>query len=158
MAELRILVGDLRGMLATRDARIAELERLLAESRRSAKRQASSFSKGEPADEPAKPGRKAGKAHGRHGHRLPPPEPDRMLDAPLPEACPHCGGEVEHEHDADQHVTDLPALLPPTTTPFRLGVGRCRSCGARRAPEPRLSSRTSPNRCGLNERADPALA
>jgi len=117
--------------LADRDARIAELERLLAESRRSGKRQASPFSKGEPVEEPAKPGRKPGKAHGRHGHRMAPPEPDRLLDAPLPDACPHCGGDVEHLRDADQHVTDLPALPPPSTTRFRVGVGRCRSCGRR---------------------------
>lgn len=117
--------------LADRDARIAELERLLEEARRSGKRQAAPFRKGDPQEEPARPGRKAGEAHGRHGHRRPPPEPDRILDAPLPECCPHCGGEIAHERDADPFQTDLPALPPPATTRFRVGVGRCRSCGRR---------------------------
>jgi transposase len=119
VARLEATVSRLTETLAERDARIAELERLAP------------FRKGDPKDEPARPGRKAGEAHGRHGHRLPPPEPDRVVDAPLPGCCPHCGGEIEHERDADQYQTDLPALPPPATTRFRVGVGRCRSCGRR---------------------------
>lgn len=145
VAELRGLVAQLEAsvarlnetlaareaQLAERDVRIAELERLLEASRRAGKRQAAPFSKGDPTDEPARPGRRAGEAHGRHGHRLPPAEPDRIVDAPLPECCPHCGGEVEHERDADQFQTELPALPAPVTTRFLVGVGRCRSCGRR---------------------------
>src|SRR3954469_19112615 len=39
---------------------------------RRSKRQAAPFSKGPPKAQPKRPGRKAGTAHGRHGHRLPP--------------------------------------------------------------------------------------
>ena len=60
------------------------------EARRAGKRQSAPFSKGEPKDEPATPGRKRGDAHGRHGHRMAPADVDRSLDAPLPDQCPHC--------------------------------------------------------------------
>jgi transposase len=131
VARLETALAERDVMIAEREARIAELERRLEEARRSGKRQAAPFRRGDPQEEPARPGRKAGEAYGRHGHRLPPPEPDRTVDAPLPDACPHCGGEIEHERDADQFQTDLPALPPPATTRFRVGVGRCRSCGRR---------------------------
>jgi transposase len=145
VVELRGLVGELRASvakseaaverlnetLASRDARIVELERLLEESRRSGKRQAAPFRKNSRVTDPKPPGRKPGQAHGRHGHRLPPVSPDRTLDAPCPTSCPDCGGTVDHLRDADQFQTDLPPLPPPATTQFKVGVGRCRACGKR---------------------------
>ena len=54
------------------------------------------------------------------------------MDAPLPSSCPHCGSDdVEHVRDTDQFKTDLPALPPPSTTRFKVGIGRCRACGKR---------------------------
>jgi transposase len=106
--------------IAERDARIGELERLLEESRRAGKRQAAPFRKGEPVDDPKRSGRRSGGMHGRHGHRLAPVGADRHLDALLPPACPRCGGELEHDRDADQFETDLPILGPPTVTRFRV--------------------------------------
>ena len=131
VAELQAAVVRLTETVADREARIVELERLLEESRRSGKRQAAPFRKGDPVVDPKTPGRKRGGLHGRHGHRLPPRDPDRTLDAPLPACCPHCGGGVEHERDADQFQTDLPPLPPPATTRFRVGIGKCTSCGRR---------------------------
>lgn len=129
---LRATVSELRETLACRDARISELEKLLEESRRAGKRQAAPFRKGEPSDEPKRPGRKSGDAHGRHGHRMAPPDPDRTLGVPLPELCSHCGSrDIEHEREADQFQTDLPVLPAPSTTRFRVAVGRCRACGKR---------------------------
>ncbi|MCA1709638.1 MAG: hypothetical protein LC808_42725, partial [Actinobacteria bacterium] len=78
-------------------ARVAELERLVEEIHRASKRQAAPFSKGEPNGEAARPGRKRGKGHGRHGHRMTPTDVDRELDAPAPEVCPACGGTTELE-------------------------------------------------------------
>lgn len=125
-------LAGLRSQLADRDARIAGLEKLLEESRRAGKRQAAPFRHGdEPAEEPKRPGRKSGDAHGRHGHRMAPPDPDRTLEAPLPPCCPDCGGDIEHVRDAEQYQSDLPALPPPSTTRFKVAVGRCRSCGRR---------------------------
>lgn len=131
VARLETTVSQLNDTVAARDARIAELERQLGEARRSGKRQAAPFSKGAPDDEPARPGRKSGGAHGRHGHRMSPSaSPDRELDAPLPACCPHCGGGVDHERDAEQFQLDLPEVRPRVTR-FRVGVGRCRDCGRR---------------------------
>lgn len=123
-------LASLKEALANRDARIAELERLLSESRRSGKRQAAPFSKGDPKEEPAKPGRRSGEAHGRHGHRMAPVVIDREVEVPLPSCCPDCGGDVELNHVADQYETDLPEMRPKTTR-FRVPVGRCRRCGKR---------------------------
>ena len=117
--------------LGQRDSRIVELERLLSESRRSGKRQAAPFSKGEPKEEPAKPGRRSGGAHGRHGHRMAPVGlPDREIDVALPPCCPDCGGEVSLERSAEQFQVDLPSMRP-VTTKFNVGVGRCKACGKR---------------------------
>jgi transposase len=132
VARLERALAERDEMVAERDQRIAELERLLEDARRSGKRQAAPFRRrDEPIDEPRRPGRKSGEAHGRHGHRMAPPDPDRTVDAPLPGCCPDCGGEIEHERDAEQFQTDLPALPPPSTTRFKVAVGRCKRCGRR---------------------------
>lgn len=130
VSRLEATVAELKETVAARDARIAELEAQLGEARRSGKRQAAPFSKGSPDGEPARPGRKSGRAHGRHGHRMAPTNPDRVLDAPLPQCCPHCGGEIDHERDAEQFQAELPDLRPVLTR-FRVGVGRCRDCRRR---------------------------
>lgn len=120
----------LRERVGQIEPRIAELERLLEEVRRAAKRQSAPFSKGRSKDEPQTPGRKKGDTHGRHGHRAVPVEPDRSLDAPLPECCPHCGDGLDFERWAEQFLTELPELRPVVTR-FRVGVGRCRGCKRR---------------------------
>src|SRR6516164_1267411 len=77
----------------------AENERLrhqLDEASRARKRQAAPFAKGQPAGQPKKPGRKPGKDYGTKAHRQPPgPEQiDEVHEAPLPDACPECGGPL----------------------------------------------------------------
>lgn len=59
-----------------------------------------------------------------------PAKPDRVLDAPVPGCCPHCGGDVEAERTEDQWQVDLPDARPSVTR-FRVEVGRCRSCRRR---------------------------
>jgi len=56
--------------------------------------------------------------------------PDRELDASLPSCCPDCGGELEHERDAEQWQVDLgePQVVK---TRSRVAVGHCRKCGKR---------------------------
>lgn len=137
MARLEAAVADLGEQVATRDARIAELEEQLGQVRRSGKRQAAPFSKGAPSTDPARPGRKTGDAHGRHGHRMAPADADRTVDAPLRGCCPHCGDGIDFERWADQFQTELPPVRPVVTR-FRVGVGRCRGCRRRvqgRRPE-----------------------
>ncbi len=145
VAELELLAARLEAKLAAQEKQIArkdepliektnrikELEKALEDAHRRSKRQSAPFSKGDPKAEPARSGRKSGEAHDRHGHRsVPTVPPDRELDAPLPACCPHCGGEVEHERDGEQWQVDVPEVRP-TTTRFKVGMGRCRSCKRR---------------------------
>lgn len=120
------------GRVAELEKRIAELERRLDEKERAGKRQAAPFAKGPPRDRPKKPGRKAGKHHGQHAHRpAPPPETlDEVLEAPLPTACPHCGGAIAEDADVDeQFQTDIPTQ--PVRRKFRIHTGTCQGCGRR---------------------------
>ncbi len=113
-------------------ARVADLERRLDLKERASKRQAAPFSKGEPNPNPKKPGRKSGNAHGKHAHRLPPAEEQivETLEAPLPEACPHCGGAVVEDEGVDeQFQTDLPDQ--PLRRKFRIHKGTCKACRKR---------------------------
>ena len=113
-------------------ARVAQLEAMLADASRTAKRQAAPFSKGEPKKTPKKPGRKAGELHGTHVHRPPPPpeEIHETFEAPLPDECPHCGGALVEDDDVDeQYQTDLPTQ--PVRRKFRIHCGTCRHCKRR---------------------------
>lgn len=119
----------LRQQLAQLQSACHELRRQLEANSRTGKRQAAPFSKGPPRGQPRKPGRQAGERHGRHGHRSP-PLPDRVdetHDAPLPDACPHCGGPLEETHVDQQFQTDLPRR--PIVRRFHIHCGRCRRCG-----------------------------
>jgi len=103
----------------------------LEAARRAGKRQAAPFSKGPPKAHPKKPGRKRGAAHGRHGHR-PAPPPDRVdetLDAPLPTACPDCGGSIHETDGATQFQAEVPRR--PIIRQFNIHIGCCRACGKR---------------------------
>jgi hypothetical protein len=110
-----------------RDQARADLE----QARRQSKRQAAPFSKGPPKPQPKKPGRKRGAAHGRHGHRLPPnpAQIDETYEAPLPDACPHCGGAVDEREVAKQYQTEIPRR--PIVRQFNVHVGCCCGCGRR---------------------------
>src|SRR3954447_3063217 len=103
----------------------------LDQAQRQSKRQAAPFSKGPPKSQPKKPGRKSGQAYGRHGHRLPPSPTavDEVLEAPLPEACPQCGGSVRETEVATQYQTEIPRR--PLVRQFHVHVGCCSSCGRR---------------------------
>jgi transposase len=109
---------------------VSHLEGLLEEARRSAKRQAAPFSKGEPCSQPRRPGRRAGAAYGRKARRPIPTQAGEVFDAPLPEACPSCGGDIEVQPTADQYQTDIPPPQPLIRR-FRVHVGACRNCGER---------------------------
>src|SRR5260370_24849583 len=90
--------------VAELEALVAELTRKLEEALRGGKRQAAPFRKGPPKSQPESPGRKAGEAHGPHGHR-PPPPPEQISEcheAKLPDACPHCHGQLVQREVAEQ--------------------------------------------------------
>lgn len=119
----------LRTQVARLEATVRELRERLGEVERAAKRQAAPFSKGEPKKRPRKPGRKAGDKHGTHAHREPPPPEriDETLDAPLPEACPHCQGEVVEDRLDEQFQTEIPRQ--PVVRKFKIHCGHCKKCG-----------------------------
>ena len=110
---------------------LEEARASLDQAQRQSKRQAAPFSKGPPKPQPKKPGRKSGKAHGRHGHRLPPSPAavDEVLEAPLPDACPQCGGSVRETEVALQYQTEIPRR--PLIRQFHVHVGCCCGCGQR---------------------------
>jgi TolA-binding protein len=111
---------------------VDQLRNDLDQLRRQSKRQAAPFSKGTPKPQPKTPGRKSGSAHGRHGHR-PPPTPeqvDETLDAPLPDACPGCGGKIQETAVAVQYQTEIPRR--PLIRQFNVGM----DLRSRRPPRP----------------------
>ena len=134
--ELLLENQQLRERIAQQDRLIEQLQQTirdllkrLDESERSAKRQAAPFSKGKPKDKPKKPGRKKGDQHGKHAHREPPPpaQIDETLDAPLPEQCPDCGGDVIEDRLDQQFQTEIPRK--PIVREFKIHCGHCNKCG-----------------------------
>ncbi len=110
-----------------RDAEIDRLRRLLEQFQRSSKRQAAPFSRGQPKEHPKKPGRKAGRKHGKHGHRAVPQHVDEVLEAPLPDACPECGGKIRETHIEPQYQEEIPCR--PLVHQFNIHFGECQDCG-----------------------------
>lgn len=110
---------------------LEEARASLDQAQRQSKRPAAPFSKGPPKPQPKTPGRKSGTAHGRHGHRLPPSPAavDEVVEAPLPDACPQCGGSVRETEVATQYQTEIPRR--PLIRQFNVHVGCCCGCGQR---------------------------
>src|SRR3982751_1914080 len=100
----------LQRRVAELEAQVQRLTGLLAQQRRAGKRQPAPFAKGPPASQPKKPGRKPGAAYGTKAHR-PPPASEQITetyDAPLPAACPGCGGTLDETHVAHQYQVEIP--------------------------------------------------
>lgn len=133
--DMKSLPPDCSGCSA-RDRQIAELQAHIAllESRltklegaaRASKRQAAPFSKGPPKSAPKRPGRKSGEDYGTHHRRAVPSRIDEVLEARLPEHCPHCGGAVVLEEVAQQYQTEIPRQT--INRQFNVHVGACCKC------------------------------
>lgn len=131
-AALQIANAKLKETEETRDRRIARLlkekkrlESKLEEAQRAGKRQASPFTKGDPNENPGRPGRKPGLAHGPTNLRPPPDCVDRHRFAAVPELCPCCGEPVVADDIDFQYVWDLPPIQP-VITQFMIEIGHCR--------------------------------
>jgi transposase len=134
--QLLLELQQLREHLAERDRTIARLHETIAQlqarlttAEQASKRQAAPFSKGTPKADPKTPGRKTGEAHGRHGHR-PPPTPnqvDETYEAPLPDECPGCGGDIVEDSLDQQYQTEIPRQ--PIVRQFNIHCGHCCQCG-----------------------------
>ena len=103
------------------------LRRALEEALRAAKRQAAPFSRRQPTAHPQKPGRKAGPDYGRRCRREIPDRVDEVVEVPLPDRCPRCGGEVEETGVISQYPTEIPEPRVERIE-FRMHQGRCRRC------------------------------
>jgi len=119
----------LQRRLAEVEAQVERLTGLLEKQRRAGKRQAAPFSKGEPKDNPKKNGRKPGSAYGAKGHRPPPEHIDETHEAPLPDACPDCGGPIDETQVEQQFQVEIPRK--PIHRQFNIHVGCCRQCQRR---------------------------
>jgi transposase len=125
------LIADLRHRVSQLESQVERLTNQMHQAQRAGKRQAAPFAKGPPAGQPKKPGRKPGKDYGPKAHRQPPrPEQiDEVHEAPLPRACPDCGGPLDETHVAQQYQVEIPR--EPIHRQFNIHVGRCRLCRRR---------------------------
>jgi transposase len=107
------------------------LRRQLDTTLRAGKRQAGAFAKGPPKANPKKPGREPGRDYGIKAHRQPPTpdQVDEVHEAPLPDACPVCGGPLDETHIAQQFQVEIPRK--PIHRQFNIRVGQCRQCRRR---------------------------
>lgn len=120
--------------IAELEARLAQVEKVLALSQRGSKRQAAPFSKGPPAADPKPPGRKPGDDYGTKAFRaVPPPEViDQTYDVPLPARCPRCGASgarLVETQIAQQYQVEIPRR--PIYRQFNVAVGQCGCCNQR---------------------------
>ena len=106
------------------------LTQLLGAARRAGFRQAAPFAKDRPQGRGGRPGRRAGRPYGRRARRPIPTRVDATYAAPLPPACPGCGGALELRHVAPQYQEDLP-LVRPIVWRFDVAIGQCTQCGRR---------------------------
>src|SRR5215217_5297972 len=98
--------------VAELEARLAALEALVEQLRRGGKRQAAPFSKGPPKPDPEPPGRKPGDGYGTRARRAVPPRVDEAYAAPLPDACPACGGRrLDPAGAAEQYQAEVPRAV-----------------------------------------------
>ncbi|RME70528.1 MAG: hypothetical protein D6776_11545, partial [Planctomycetota bacterium] len=112
-AKLRAFNAELERKAAKQEAEMAKLLKRLEAAERASKRQAAPFRKtnrkaGEKRSK--RPGRKSGK--GKWCTRQKPERVDEVLEAPLPESCPDCGGGVQKERTAEQFQLELPPIEP----------------------------------------------
>jgi transposase len=123
-------LAELEKELARLKKEFAELKARLEAAERSSKRQAAPFSQGPPKKDPRQPGRKAGPAHGQHGHRPPPPPEriDEVHEASLPPQC-DCGGCIQPTHVDKAYQSEIPRRV--IHRQFNIHCGQCDRCGQR---------------------------
>ena len=96
-------------------------------TRRAGFRQAAPFAKDCPQGRGGRPGRRAGTTYGRRGRRPIPARVDETYAAPLPVACPRCGGAIQATRVATQYQEDLP-VVQPIVRRFNIQIGCCVAC------------------------------
>ena len=130
-AELSEALTDLRGVVAVLRGEMERQRREIEDLKRRGKRQAAPFSKEQRVLLPKRSGRKKGE--GAFTYRAAPPVEARTeepVDVGLG-VCQRCGGAVEAEGVEVCTVTDLPKVVRPLVTEYRVSVGRCCGCGTK---------------------------
>ena len=131
--EISRLRGDLAQVNRDRDRWKRHSERLqqqLDTARRAGFRQAAPFAKDRPQGRGGRPGRRAGARYGRQACRRRPAQVDETHAAPVPAACPDCGGSVEVTRVASQYQEEIPEVRPIVRR-FDIEVGHCSQCQRR---------------------------
>ena len=110
---------ELLDLVRQQERKIAELLKKVAELlkenqalKRAQHRQATPFSKQNPATNPKKPGRKKGQGPFRR-RDTPAQNPTVTVDAGAPPQCPFCGGPLEHEGEESATTTNVPQQPQP---------------------------------------------
>lgn len=141
MSGVGVRATGLKRVLERRDRKIAKQDREIAALKqqvqqlkmaleaalRAGKRQAAPFAKGEPKNNPQRPGRKPGPGYGSQKGRARPDHVDETILVPCPLQCGTCGGRVELEGKESQFQVDLPPIVPHTIE-FEIHYGRCKRC------------------------------
>src|SRR5437879_6724782 len=109
------------------EQQIARLQKLLEEVLRKKKRSTAPFSRGEPKQNPKKPGRKPGEPYGKQATRPAPLKVDEQITVPLPPYCPHCESQVFRETTQAQYQEDIVRVT--VVRRFDVEVGVCAGCG-----------------------------
>lgn len=120
---------EMREQMKPLQARISELEKLLEEAQREAKRQAAPFRVPEAkrCQSPKRPGRAVGHPG---AYRPRPTQIDQEITVPLePCPCPQCGGQSwEEPREIEQYIEELPVIRPQVTR-LRTYEATCTNCG-----------------------------
>src|SRR3984957_16697061 len=121
---------ELSKRLKQLEAQVTDLIKQLDEARRAGKRHAAPFRKGKTKTRPKPPGREPNDG-GAHAYRIipSPDHVDETLEAELPDACPHCQGDIAETEITTQFQTEIPRK--PLVRQFNVHVGRCNCCGQR---------------------------
>jgi transposase len=122
-------LSELREQVKPLQARITELEKLLEEAQREAKRQAAPFRV--PEAKRSQSPKRSGRAVGHPGSYRPrPTQIDQEITVPLePCSCPQCGGQSWTEpREIEQYIEELPVIRPQVTR-LRTYETACTNCG-----------------------------
>lgn len=131
--KLRKELEKARARLERAKVEIERLRHNLDIAMRSARRQATPFSRGCRKKNPKRPGRKAGQgSFVRRAAPAPETVIGPLIEVPVRETiCLYCGGSLVHERVERVSVTDVKPDPKPNVSAFGMEVKRCCGCGRR---------------------------
>ena len=130
ISRLRVDLAQVNGDRDRWKRHSERLQQQLDTARRAGFRQAAPFAKDRPQGRGGRPGRRAGARYGRQACRRRPAQVDETHAAPVPAACPDCGGAIEVTRVASQYQEEIPEVRPVVRR-FDIEVGHCSRCQRR---------------------------